>query len=329
MIEPRENHLLFGHGQAVRSLQVSAVTGRLHHAWLIGGPPGIGKATLAYRFARWLLAGSTSEDLCVPESLPAAKRIAANTHADLLSIERRFDDKRKKMQSEIVIDTVHEVGKFLRLTPGEGGWWVVIVDGAEQMNRNAANALLKLLEEPPKRAVLLLVSHAPGRLLPTIRSRCRSLNLGPLHEADMTRGLRTYLPELGDAERARLAGLSEGSIGAALSLAEGGMEIAAMVEEALRAPAALPAARAQAIADSLARSEDGFTTFMELLRNGLAGSVRQAAREGRTVEALADRVSLWQEFGRMEREVIGLNLDKRAAVIVALSQLADAAALAA
>jgi DNA polymerase-3 subunit delta' len=329
VLEPRENHLFFGHGQEVRSLQLSAVSGRLHHAWLIGGPVGVGKATLAYRFARWLLAGGTSLDLSVPETLPAAKRIAANTHADLLTIERRFDDKRKKMQTEIVIDTVHEVGKFLRLTPGEGGWRVVIVDGAEEMNRNAANALLKLLEEPPKRAILLLVSHAPGRLLPTIRSRCRSLNLGPLHEFDMMRALQAYLPELGDAERGRLARLSEGSIGAALSLAaEGGIEIASLVDEALQAAKPLAPARAQASADQLARSEDGFMVFMNLLRAGLAGSVRQAARGfGQSSPAgyvLADRVSLWQEFGRIEREVINLNLDKRAAIIVALSQLPGA-----
>ncbi len=333
MIPPRENPLLVGHDQAVRALHGSATTGRLHHAWLIGGPPGIGKATLAYRFARWLLAGGTSSDLSVPETLPAARRVAANTHADLLTIERRFDEKRKKMQGEIVIDTVHEVGKFLRLTPGEGGWRVVIVDGAEEMNRNAANALLKLLEEPPKRAILLLVSHAPGRLLPTIRSRCRRLNLSPLAEAEVETLLRRYAPELGAPERSKLARLSDGSIGAALALAaDDGIEIAALVEEALQTPAALPPARAQAIADRLARSEDGFAVFMNLLRAGLANAVRNAARNGEphnsgAAASLAGRVSLWQEFGRMEREVSNLNLDKRAAIIAALSQLPDAGPL--
>lgn len=323
MIEPRENPLLLGHGQAMRTLHMAAVTGRLHHAWLIGGPYGIGKATLAYRFARWLLAGGTAPDLSVPEDLPSVKRFKANTHADLLVIERRFDEKRKKLQSEIVIDTIHEVGKFLRLTPGEGGWRVVIVDGAEEMNRNAANALLKLLEEPPKRAILLLVSHAPGRLLPTIRSRCRSLTLKPLHEAEVTELLERYAPELGPDERAKLAGLREGSIGTALNLAaENGVEIAGMVEEALGG--AVPPARAQAMADRIARAEDGFAVFMTLLRAGLAKSVRQAARQGPGNGALAAQVSLWQEFGRMEREVQSLNLDQRAAVIVALSQLPDA-----
>ncbi len=318
MTEPRANPLFVGHSAAVASLYSAAMSGRLHHAWLIGGQPGIGKATLAYRFARWVLAGATTPDLSVDPSHPAFRRVAANTHADLLTIDKRFDEKRKKMQSEIVIATVHEVGKFLRLTPGEGGWRVVIVDGAEEMNRNAANALLKLLEEPPKRAILLLVSHAPGRLLPTIRSRCRVLNLAPLAEDEVAGLLSTYAPELSNTDRRKLAGLAEGSIGAALTLAaEDGVEMAALVDEALASP--LAPARAQAIADATARSEDGFTIFITLLRSGIASATRRAARAQKP--ALAGQVLLWQDFARIEREVESLNLDKRAAVIVALSQL--------
>ena len=321
MMAPRQNPRLLGHQAAVRALHGAAVGGRLHHAWLIGGPPGIGKATLAYRFARWLLAGGGAADLSVPETLPAVRRFNANTHADLLAIERRFDPKRKKLQSEIVVDTIQEAGRFLHLTPGEGGWRAVIVDGAEAMNRNAANALLKLLEEPPKRAILLLVSHAPGRLLPTLRSRCRMLNLAPLSETEVKTLLGDYAPELGQAERERLAALSEGSIGAALALAaENGMEIAGMVDEALHGVRPLSPGRAQAIADSLNRSEDGFALFMNLLRAGLARAARQNAREGAETARLAERVRLWQELGHLEREVEHLNLDKRAAVLVALSQ---------
>ncbi len=300
------------------ALYGAAASGRLHHAWLIGGQEGIGKATLAYRFARWLLAGAKTPDLYVDPSTPAFKRVAANTHADLLTIDRRFDEKRKKMQGEIVIDTVHEVGKFLRLTAGEGGWRVVVVDGAEDMNRNAANALLKLLEEPPKQAILLLVSHAPGRLLPTIRSRCRSINLSPLAEADVASLLAAQAPELPPEDRRRIAGLAEGSIGRALTLAaEDGVAMAALVDEALTAP--VKPARAQAMADAAARSEDGFDVFMSLLRTGIAATARRRAKGG--AGALAGQVTLWQDFGKLEREVQNLNLDKRAAIIVALSQL--------
>ncbi len=319
MIEPRANSLLRGHAPAVAALHGAAISGRLHHAWLIGGQAGIGKATLAYRFARWLLAGATTADLSLDPGHPTFKRVAANTHTDLLTIDRRFDEKRKKMQSEIVIDTVHEVGKFLRLTPGEGGWRVVVVDGAEDMNRNAANALLKLLEEPPKCAILLLVSHAPGRLLPTIRSRCRSLNLSPLPGADVAALLETYAPDMTPPDRRNIAKLSEGSIGTALTLAEEtGLAIAALVDEALADP--IPAARAQAMADVCARAEDGFEIFFALLRAGLAAATRAAARQP-SAPNLARRVGVWQEFGKLEREVQNLNLDKRAAIIVALSQL--------
>jgi len=317
--EPRANGRFVGHGAAVAALHAAAVSGRLHHAWLIGGGVGIGKATLAYRFARWLLAGGTAADLSVDPSHPAFKRVAAGTHVDLLTIDRRLNEKTKKMQTEIVIDTVHEVGRFLRLTAGEGGWRVVVVDGAEDMNRNAANALLKLLEEPPARAILLLVSHAPGRLLPTIRSRCRSLNLGRLEDGEVEMLLADYAPEVSRADRQRIARLAEGSIGTAVTLAqETGIAIAALVDEALAGP--LAAARAQAIADAAARAEDGFEIFFSLLRGGLAAAARRAARLP-SAQKLAPRVAVWQELGSLEREVLNLNLDKRAAIIVALSQL--------
>ncbi len=318
MIAPRANPDFAGHQAAVAALHGAATTGRLHHAWLVGGQAGIGKATLAYRFARWLLAGAASADLSLDPKNPVFRRVAANTHADLLTIERKFDEKRKKMQGEIVIDTVHEVAKFLRLTPGEGGWRVVVVDGAEEMNRSAANALLKLLEEPPARAILLLVSHAPGRLLPTIRSRCRALNLGPLPDAEVAALLAAHAPECPAPARARLARLAEGRIGRALTLAaEDGMAFAALVDEALAGP--VPPARAQAMADTAARAEDGFEVFMSLLRTGMAAAARGAARRG--AASLAGQVALWQDFGRLERETVGLNLDKRAAIITALSQL--------
>src|SRR5205814_6509761 len=156
--------------------------GRLPHAILLSGPRGIGKATFAFRLARFLLAG--------PEDLPAEmfgetekgglaidsesgvfRRVASGGHADLLTVERAYDPRRRRMRGEIVVGDTREISAFLRLTPAEGGWRVVIVDGADEMNRNAANALLKILEEPPQRALLLLVAHSPGRLLPTIRSR--------------------------------------------------------------------------------------------------------------------------------------------------------------
>ncbi len=321
--EPRANLRLSGHGGAVAALRHAALSGRLHHGWLLTGPKGIGKATLAYRFARWLLAGGQAEDLSVPEQSGVARRITAGTHPDLFTVERRVNQKTDKLQAEIVIATVQEASAFMRLTPAEGGWRVVIVDGAEDMNPNAANALLKLLEEPPPRAILLLTSAAPGRLLPTIRSRCRVLPMAPLPDETMRALLADYAPELAPKAHNSLVALAEGSIGTALALAaEDGLALAALVEEALDAPVA--PARAQAIADTVARTVEGadrFEVFFALLRTRMAARVRAAARGGKEAGSLVPTIALWQDFGKLEREVIGLNLDKRAAIIVALGQL--------
>lgn len=318
---PRANPLFEGHEGAVTALVHGARTGRLHHGWLLTGPAGIGKATLAYRFGRWLLAGGQTPDLAIPENSGVFRRVAAATHPDFFSVERRINAKTEKLQSEIVIATIQEASAFMRLTPAEGGWRVVVVDGAEDMNTNAANALLKLLEEPPPRAILLLASAAPGRLLPTIRSRCRVLPMAPLPETTMHNLLMAYMPEMDSTSRGRLIELAEGSIGQALALVQGGgMALAGFVDEALNGN--VRPARAQIIADEVSRTVEGadkFELFFSLLRARLAARTRLAARAG--ASDLQSKITLWQDFGNMEREVLGLNLDKRAAILVALERL--------
>src|SRR6516165_11749449 len=183
----RANPDLVGHESAERELRRLVEAGRLPHAILLSGPRGIGKATLAFRFARFLLANGDDRTNAVAESGLAInpesgvfRRVAAGGHADLLPIERAYDPRRRRLRGEIVVEDAREITSFFRLTAAEEGWRIVIVDGAEEMNRSAANALLKVLEEPPRQALLLLVSHSPGRLLPTIRSRCRRFPLVPL-----------------------------------------------------------------------------------------------------------------------------------------------------
>ena len=191
-LAPRENPILIGHGAAEAVFEEAVVAGRVHHAWLLTGPAGVGKATLAYRFARRLLASGDPND----PANPVFRRIAASSHADVLTLEREFNEKTKKMKTGIAVDQTRDVTGFMHLTPAEGGWRVVIVDGAEDMNPSAANALLKILEEPPRRAILFLTADAPGRLLPTIRSRCRRLQLNPLGEAEMAAAMARLLPEM-------------------------------------------------------------------------------------------------------------------------------------
>jgi DNA polymerase-3 subunit delta' len=317
---PRENPRLIGHDAAERAILDAFRGGRLHHAWLITGPEGVGKATLAYRFARRLLAGG-AETLDLDPSHLVFRRVAAGTHADLLTIEREWDEKKKRLKKNIAAEAVRDIPGFLHLTPAEGGWRVVIVDGAEDMNAHSANALLKVLEEPPARAVLMLISATPGRLLPTIRSRCRMLALSPLADADMGRVLGTYLPDLPAAERATLASLAEGAPGRALALAgQGGLTIAGMVAEIMAAQPRFSLLRGYEMADSL-RDEVAFDMFFALLRQAIAAAVTAPLRAGHKPAHSQAWTDIWSRIGEIQAETDRHNLDRRQAVVTALGLL--------
>jgi DNA polymerase-3 subunit delta' len=329
--EPRANPLLLGHAPAEATLLEALRSGRMHHAWLITGPDGVGKATLAYRFARRLLAGMPDGDtLALDPVHPVFRRVAAGSHADLLTVERAYDDKRKRMRTQIAVDDVRRISSFMSLTPAEGGWRVVVVDGAEELNQASANALLKVLEEPPPRAVLLLVCGAPGRLLPTIRSRCRRLRLDPLGAEPMEQLLTAYRTDLSADQRSRLVTVAEGSPGRALLLAEEeGLAIAGLVDEMLAGLPALKPARAYAVADTLARGETSFSNFMDLLRAGIASAVRDVVH-GRADPEQSRLVALrpldawgdvWHALTRLQDETERFALDKRHAIVAGLGML--------
>ena len=279
--EPRANPILLGHDAAERTLLGAIRFGRMHHAWLITGPEGIGKATLAFRFARRLLVGDAAdgagESLALDPAHPVFRRVVAGGHADLLTIERAYDEKTKRRKRDIAVDDVRKINGFMALTPAEGGWRVAVIDGAEDLNQNSANALLKILEEPPSRAVLILVCSAPGRLPPTIRSRCRPLRLAALSDPVMAELLSLYLPERSQDDRDRLITLAEGSIGRALAMAdEDGIAVAALVDNLLAALPNVPLSRGHEVADALGIS---IGTVMSRLSRGKAFLRRRLSEE--------------------------------------------------
>jgi DNA polymerase-3 subunit delta' len=292
--EPRANPDLAGHEVSEQFLLNGFQSGRLAHAWLFCGPPGIGKATLAYRFARYVLSAggltqhvdpnqdslfgeepvpeNHADGLALQEGHPVFQRVKSGGHADLMSVERQKDEKTGKQKSEIVVDDVRPIGPFLNLTAAEGGWRVVVIDAADDMNRSAANALLKVLEEPPAKALLLLVSHNPGRLLPTIRSRCQRLVMKPLEESALQGLLLRYRPDLSPDDAGALARLAEGSIGRALSLAEeGGVGLYREFMDLIADLPTLDIKSLHAFGDKLARpgQEEAFRTFMALSQGWL------------------------------------------------------------
>lgn len=349
---PRRTAELRGQEAAEGVLLRAHASGRLPHAWLLSGPRGVGKATLAFRFARFLLApdcqggglfGDAPDSLEVPAEHPVFRRVAASGHADLMTLERGEDDKGKP-RTVIPVEDVRRLLSFARMTAGEGGWRVAIVDAVDEMNRNASNALLKILEEPPPQCVLLLVSHAPGSLLPTIRSRCCQLPLAPLEEAVVAELLARHHPELAAEEVAALARLADGSIGRALALAaHGGLDLYRELIGLLGTLPRLDVPRLHKLAEKWGQGKDpqAFQTGMELLiwwlgRFIRAGSTGRPAPEVVAGEAalarrllegrpLAQWLGLWEKISRLFARTEAANLDRKQAVLSAFLDLENAA----
>ena len=364
---PRENHDLVGHEAAEKQILDAWSSGRLHHGWLITGPKGIGKATLAYRFARFLLANgspivaedagpalfgddeipaATPDTLAIGPEHPVFRRVAANGHADLQAIERGLSDDGKRMQTIIPVDKIRAAGHAMSLTAGEGGWRIVVVDGAEDMNPNAANALLKMLEEPPPRAILLLVSHAPGRLLPTIRSRCRQLKLSPLDNETIAGLIGSYRPDIPEGDRATLTSLADGSIGRALDLADSdGVLLMRMLLGLFNGLPNLNMEAAHKFADVVSKrdADNAWRTAVEIASRSLSDLVSANARnmdlasrgyspdEAQSLmrlSTLADAsrwIEVWEKNNELFARADSANLDRKQVMISALTAMENTA----
>ncbi|MBC7167318.1 DNA polymerase III subunit delta' [Phenylobacterium sp.] len=323
---PREVFRLIGHEGPEHAFEDAYGRGRLHHAWLLTGPEGTGKATFAYRAARRLLGAPHAKSYGIlgsdPEH-PVSRQVSARSHPDLLVIERIGED--GKMRKSIPVDEARKLADFFAKSPASAPHRVAIIDPADDLNVNAANAVLKTLEEPPPRGVIFLVSHAPGRLLSTIRSRCRRLLFRPLGleaTAAFVRDHTSANPE----EALRLARMSGEAPGRALALAAGSaiaLDDAAR-EILLRLPD-LDEAAALALTDRF-RGGEGAANFSHFLER-LAERVHEMARERASarIGGLDPWAQAWERLTALPREVEALNLDRADALFTALRDLRIAA----
>ena len=326
---PRETTVLFGHDGAEREFLAVYRSGRVPHAWLIGGEPGIGKATLAYRIARFVLArpdpsrASTADTLALDPAHRTVRRVAVNAHPDLLALERTPGDS-GKMRTVITVEQVRRLATFFGSTAGEGGWRVCIVDSADELKYpEGSNALLKMLEEPPPRSLFLLVSHAPGRLLPTIRSRCRRLALRPLGQGDVARAASTALgANADDPAVAAAAAAARGSVSQAIALAGGPM--LALREKVAELLSALPSTDPRALhalGDELDRDRGLLDVFVGAVRDWLSGRLDT---EVGNLTLLARTADLWERLNRSARDVEVYNLERKPFVFTIFGLLAEA-----
>ena len=324
---PRETFHLAGQGEALARAARAIRSGRPPQGWLIGGPPGVGKATLAYRIARYVLKYGTSADgpadLDVPAGDPASIQIAAKSHPGLLVLKRGPNPETGRMMTVLAVDEIRRLTGFFGLTSGAGGWRVAIIDTADEMNDAAANALLKALEEPPPRALLMLIANAPGRLLPTIRSRCQRLILRPLPAADLDAELAAHVPDLSAEERSSVAQLAGGSLGLALQIADGeGLAIAKEADRLIDDAATPDIAALTALADRIARMKDGLETLGEFLMLTLTDRIRHRARND--PPDLKPWMNVWEKLRDRFARANALHLEPRQTILSSARALSEA-----
>lgn len=330
---PRDRHVLLGQEEGARALAEADRSGRLHHAWLIGGPEGIGKATLAYRFARFLLAPPSErlaggDGLGVDPEGRTARQITAGSHPNLLVLERASPDGDKAAPKTVSVDAARKVLTFFNATAADGGRRICIIDTIDDLTPAATNALLKTVEEPPARALVLICSHAPRRVLPTIRSRCRRLALPTLPDETVAEVLRTLggpTAGLDDARLLRAAASSGGSVARALDLLDG--KRIALIDELTGLLDALPQAsprRVLALADRLGdrRGEADFALAVETVQLWLERRVHEGRHLGPA--RLAPLAEVCENVGEAARSVETYNLDRRAFIVTTFGDLAEA-----
>ncbi|WP_347311455.1 DNA polymerase III subunit delta' [Defluviimonas sp. SAOS-178_SWC] len=353
---PRDTVRLIGQGGAEAAFLDAYAAGRLHHAWLLTGPLGVGKATLAWRIARFLLATPeddggglftdappTPEPLDIAPDHPVARRIHAGSEGRLFVLRRAWDDEKKRLKTVITVDEVRRMKNFLHMSATDGGRRAVIVDPADEMNVAAANALLKMLEEPPHGVTFLLVSHQPSRLLPTIRSRCRELRLATLRPDDLAEAMAMAGVDAGNSTA--LAVLAAGSVGEAIRLANlDGLDTYASIVSLFATLPRLDRMQALKLAEKAAMrgAEEKLDLLLSLMdlflarlaRTGALGTAGAEAAPGEAAllarlapDAGAGRrwAALHQSLGARARHGRAVNLDPAALILDMVLKIDEAA----
>jgi len=332
---PRDVYSLVGHANEEAKFTSMFDNNTLHHAWLLSGPTGIGKATLAYRMIRRVLGGVPQTDgaLDIPQSDPVAQRLQSLGHGDFLLIRRPYDQKTKKLRSEIPITEARRISDFFSRKASEGGWRVCLIDSIDEMNRNATNAVLKTLEEPPEKALLILLSNAPGRLLPTIRSRCLSLPLRPVNDTQ----LRTWLAERTNADQADVEAavhLANGAPGKAFAYVQNADSVLRPLGRFFRGFPRQNPQILHSISDTLALAKNKVSH--DLFWDGLQATLHAQAIYAATGEwhgpfepiALQRTPDAWanirNELDHMRLAGAGLNMNKKNVLLQGLMQIGAA-----
>lgn len=332
---PGEHQNLFGHDEALNKFAEIYSNGRMHHAWLISGQKGIGKASFALNIAGHIFrhpvdSHAPEQWVSPPQGDPIASRVGKGGHPNVLLLSRPWDPKTKKFRSALTVDEVRRTISFFGTTAGENSWRICIVDTADDMNPNAANALLKVLEEPPPRTIFLVLANAPGTLLPTIRSRCRHLALRSLGDADLTGALDalgTDIRSLGEDEQSALFGLCGGSVRRALILLrQDGLKLYKRFNNLLGAPGKnVPNwPEIHKLADELSRknNEEQYRLLHDIARDHIGNLIHQGVADisldnasNSVLSKLARMCEEWEETTKSAQLADSYNLDKKQVIL--------------
>jgi len=334
-VTPRSNQELYGHEDIESKILNDFNQGRLPHAIALCGASGIGKATLAYRIAKFLLSRKSDDNkadsLFVPNSNPSVKRVLSKGHADLMVIEREYDEKKGRYKNDISVESIRKIHPFLSKTAAEGGWRVVIIDGAEALNRSSQNAILKVLEEAPSKTVIILTTSQPGSFLPTIKSRCRMINMLSLSNDIINKLIDTKLPNLNEAEKTAIVKISDGSIGAAIDFYNN--DGAGLYNEIMSIIAQLPDINLLSLYQLSEKFQKPNTeTLYEIAFNILLKFCEEISRNQARGYANDFEVpnypkdhflNAWENISKVKRQIENFNLDKQQGIIKAFMAMQD------